>query len=59
MGVFLAYTLDEWIRGLLMWRRWVRLDWLLPYARASHRRLRQGEATRFRGQNGRGDRQLP
>ena len=43
VGVFLAYTLDEWIRGLLMWRRWVRLDWL-PYARASHRRLRQGRA---------------
>ena len=46
VGVFLAYTLDEWIRGLLMWRRWVRLDWL-PYARASHRRLRQGEPTGF------------
>ena len=51
VGVFLAYTLDEWIRGLLMRRRWVRLDWL-PYARASHRRLRQGRAHWvFVGQN--------
>jgi putative MATE family efflux protein len=38
-GVWLAYTADEWIRGLLMWRRWATLGWV-PHARAarlSHR----------------------
>jgi len=38
-GVWLAYALDEWIRGLLMWRRWATQGWV-PYARAAHRRLR-------------------
>ncbi|MFN7882659.1 MAG: MATE family efflux transporter, partial [bacterium] len=37
-GVWLAYILDEWLRGLLMWRRWARLDWL-PMAKASRRRV--------------------
>lgn len=37
-GVWLAYAADEWLRGLLMWRRWRRLGWL-PTARAMHRRL--------------------
>ncbi len=37
-GVWLAYILDEWIRGLLMWRRWLRQGWV-PHARASRRRL--------------------
>jgi Na+-driven multidrug efflux pump len=36
--VWLAYILDEWLRGLLMWRRWARLDWL-PMAKASRRRV--------------------
>jgi putative MATE family efflux protein len=39
VGVWIAYAADEWLRGLLMWRRWVRLRWV-PHARASRRRLR-------------------
>ena len=39
-GVWIAYAADEWIRGLLMWRRWARHGWV-PHARAAHRRLRQ------------------
>jgi putative MATE family efflux protein len=42
-GIWIAYAADEWIRGLLMWRRWQRHDWL-PYARATRRRLRHGAA---------------
>jgi putative MATE family efflux protein len=38
-GVWVAYAADEWIRGLLMWRRWARHDWV-PYARATHRRMK-------------------
>lgn len=41
-GVWIAYVADEWIRGLLMWRRWVRHGWV-PHARATHRRLRRRE----------------
>lgn len=37
VGVWIAYAADEWLRGLLMWRRWVRLGWL-PAARAARRR---------------------
>ncbi len=37
-GVWIAYAADEWIRGLLMWRRWARREWV-PHARASRRRL--------------------
>ncbi len=48
-GVWIAYAADEWLRGLLMWRRWRRHGWV-PHARASRRRLRaarasEGEAT--------------
>jgi putative MATE family efflux protein len=39
VGLWIAYAADEWIRGLLMWRRWARLGWV-PKARAVHRRLR-------------------
>lgn len=39
-GVWIAYAADEWIRGLLMWRRWVRHGWV-PHAREAHRRLRR------------------
>ncbi|TXD65419.1 MATE family efflux transporter, partial [Mitsuaria sp. TWR114] len=39
VGLWIAYAADEWIRGLLMWRRWARLGWV-PQARAVHRRLR-------------------
>jgi Na+-driven multidrug efflux pump len=38
VGVWIAYAADEWLRGLLMWRRWARLRWL-PHARHSRRRL--------------------
>jgi putative MATE family efflux protein len=38
VGVWIAYAADEWIRGLLMWRRWATLRWI-PFARATHRRL--------------------
>ena len=37
-GVWMAYAADEWLRGLLMWRRWATLGWV-PHARASRRRL--------------------
>ena len=38
VGVWIAYAADEWLRGLLMWRRWAQLKWL-PHARQSRRRL--------------------
>lgn len=44
VGVWIAYAADEWLRGLLMWRRWARQDWV-PHARAAHRRLRAARAT--------------
>jgi Na+-driven multidrug efflux pump len=40
-GVWMAYAADEWLRGLLMWRRWATLAWV-PHARASRRRLAAG-----------------
>jgi putative MATE family efflux protein len=43
VGVWIAYIADEWIRGLIMWRRWATLAWV-PHARASHRRLRPAGA---------------
>lgn len=42
-GVWIAYAADEWIRGLLMWRRWATLGWL-PHARSAHRKLRRAKA---------------
>jgi putative MATE family efflux protein len=39
LGLWIAYAADEWIRGLLMWRRWAVQAWV-PYARAARRRLR-------------------
>lgn len=39
-GLWIAYAADEWIRGLLMWRRWARLRWV-PYAQATKRRMRR------------------
>lgn len=38
-GLWIAYAADEWIRGLLMWRRWATHGWV-PHARGVHRRLR-------------------
>ena len=43
VGVWIAYAADEWLRGLLMWRRWARHGWV-PFARAAHRRLRVAAA---------------
>jgi putative MATE family efflux protein len=40
VGVWIAYAADEWIRGLLMWHRWIRLGWL-PHAREVQRRTRR------------------
>jgi Na+-driven multidrug efflux pump len=40
VGVWIAYAADEWIRGLLMWRRWAGLGWVAS-ARATHRRVRR------------------
>jgi Na+-driven multidrug efflux pump len=37
-GVWIAYAADEWVRGLLMWRRWHSGAWL-PFARRSIRAL--------------------
>ena len=38
-GVWVAYAADEWIRGLIMWRRWSTHAWV-GHARASRKRLR-------------------
>ena len=38
IGVWIAYTLDEWTRGFIMCWRWWSRGWL-PAARATHRRL--------------------
>ncbi len=32
VGIWIAYALDEWLRGLMMWWRWRTLAWV-PYAR--------------------------
>ena len=40
VGVWIAYAADEWLRGLLMWRRWAGHGWV-PAARQMHRRLRR------------------
>lgn len=40
VGVWLAYAADEWLRGLIMWRRWASLGWV-PAARRMHRRLQR------------------
>jgi len=44
LGVWMAYAADEWIRGMLMWRRWLSLGWL-PHAKATHARLRGHHST--------------
>ena len=36
-GLWIAYAADEWIRGLMMWRRWSVQAWV-PHARAARRR---------------------
>ncbi len=47
-GVWLAYAADEWLRGLLMWRRWAQHRWV-PHARASRRRLAQARSAQASG----------
>jgi Na+-driven multidrug efflux pump len=42
-GLWIAYAADEWLRGLLMWRRW-RLHHWVPFARRSRRALRRQHA---------------
>jgi Na+-driven multidrug efflux pump len=39
-GIWIAYTLDEWTRGLIMCARWWGRGWI-PAARRTHRRLIQ------------------
>jgi putative MATE family efflux protein len=39
-GLWIAYAADEWLRGLLMWRRW-RLQRWVPHARRSRHALRR------------------
>ncbi|WP_338764074.1 MATE family efflux transporter [Massilia sp. METH4] len=38
-GLYIAFAADEWIRGLIMWRRWAVHAWV-PHARAARRKLR-------------------
>jgi Na+-driven multidrug efflux pump len=38
-GIWLAYILDEWVRGLLLLARWLRHGWV-PHARRSQQQLR-------------------
>ncbi|WP_035055425.1 MATE family efflux transporter [Andreprevotia chitinilytica] len=38
VGVWLAMLCDEWLRGVLMYRRWQRRAWL-PHAQATHAKL--------------------
>jgi len=40
IGVWIAYVVDEWTRGMIMAARWMQRGWL-PHARAAHRRLRR------------------
>jgi len=40
VGLWVAYAADEWLRGLLMWCRWLRLRWV-PFARTTRHRLRR------------------
>jgi len=39
-GLYIAFAADEWIRGLIMWRRWSVHAWV-PHARAARRKLRR------------------
>jgi Na+-driven multidrug efflux pump len=47
VGIWIAYALDEWIRGALMFWRWETHGWV-THARAIHERLRSpGVESRF------------
>lgn len=43
VGIWIAMATDEWTRGLMMYRRWKRRDWL-PFAQRSHARAMGKEA---------------
>jgi Na+-driven multidrug efflux pump len=43
VGVWLAITADEWLRALLMYRRWKQRKWL-PYAQATRAKVQQQTA---------------
>jgi Na+-driven multidrug efflux pump len=43
-GIWLAYALDEWVRGLVLLLRWYRRNWLHP-ARRTQRQVRGGRAS--------------
>jgi Na+-driven multidrug efflux pump len=43
VGVWLAITADEWLRALLMYRRWRQRKWL-PYAQATYAKVQQQTA---------------
>jgi Na+-driven multidrug efflux pump len=38
VGVWIAYAADEWLRGVVMAVRWLRLGWV-PSAVATRRRI--------------------
>jgi Na+-driven multidrug efflux pump len=44
-GVWLAYVVDECLRGALMWWRWRHRGWL-PYARRHLKTLRHKEVSK-------------
>lgn len=41
VGVWIAMTMDEWLRGLLMYRRWRQRKWL-KYAQRTHAKVQAG-----------------
>ncbi len=43
-GIWMAYVLDECVRGALMWWRWRRQAWL-PYAKLILRRMRKSQSS--------------
>lgn len=46
VGIWIAYVVDEWIRGALMYWRWEARGWV-QHARATHRRLQQPRSGTF------------
>jgi putative MATE family efflux protein len=39
-GLWIAYSADEWVRGLIMWTRWNKLGWL-KHARNTRSKMRR------------------
>lgn len=50
-GVWLAYAADEWLRGVVMWRRWARHAWV-PHARQARRRVKDADGPSSREAGG-------